>query len=328
EDGIRDFHVTGVQTCALPISGQLLDDLGLSGTTHAGYRDTGVDGRTDTRVEHGRFQEDLTVGNRNHVGRNERGNVAGLGFDDRQGSQRTGLALDRTVGELLDVLLGNAGSALQQAAVEIEHVARVGFAARRTAQQQGDLAIGNGLLGQVVVDDQRVFAAVTEVFTHGAAGVRSQELQGSGFGSRSRNHDGVGQGAGLFQLADHVGDGRLLLADSHVDAADAAVLLVDDGVDGQGGLTDLTVTDDQLTLATADRDHGVDRLVTGLHRLVDRLTPDHARSHFLDSVGGGGVDRTLAIDGVAQGVDDATQQFRTNRDFQDAAGALGAHAFF
>src|SRR6266511_5167422 len=24
EDGIRDFHVTGVQTCALPISGRLL----------------------------------------------------------------------------------------------------------------------------------------------------------------------------------------------------------------------------------------------------------------------------------------------------------------
>src|SRR5690606_18998430 len=123
------------------------------------------------------------------------------------------------------------------------------------------------------------------------------------------------------------GDGRLLLTHGHVDAADAAVLLVDDGVDGQGGLTDLTVTDDQLALATADRDHGVDRLVAGLYRLVYRLTPDHARSHFLDSVGGLGIDRTLAVDRIAQGIDHATQQFRTDRHFQDAAGALGAHAF-
>src|SRR5690606_40813208 len=30
EDGIRDFHVTGVQTCALPISGQ--DDASEAGT--------------------------------------------------------------------------------------------------------------------------------------------------------------------------------------------------------------------------------------------------------------------------------------------------------
>ena len=308
-------------------TGQLLDDLGLSGTTHAGYRDTGVDGRTDTRVEHGRFQEDLTVGDRDHVGRNERGNVASLGFDDRQSGQGTGLALHGAIGELLDVLFGNAGSALQQTAVEIEHVARVGFTARRTAQQQGDLAVGNGLLGQVVVHDQSVFTAVAEVFAHGATGVRREELQGSRLG-RGRGHDdGVGQSASFFQLAHHVGDGRLLLTDSHVDAADAAVLLVDDGVDGQSGFTDLTVTDDQLALATADRDHGVNRLVTGLYRLVDRLTPDHARCNFLDGVGGLSIDRAFAIDRVTQRVDYAAQQFRTNRDFQDAAGALGAHAF-
>src|SRR5690606_29210784 len=156
---------------------------------------------------------------------------------------------------------------------------------------------------------------------------RSQELQGSGFRSRGGNHDGVGQGAGFFQLAHHVGDGRLLLTDSHVDAADAAVFLVDDGVDCQGSLTDLTVTDDQLALATADRNHGVNRLVASLYRLVDRLTPDHARCNFFHRVGSLGIDRTFAIDRVAQGVDHATQQFRTNRNFQNAAGALGAHAF-
>src|SRR5690606_9823331 len=131
----------------------------------------------------------------------------------------------------------------------------------------------------------------------------------------------------FFQLAHHVGDGRLLLTDSHVDAADAAVFLVDDGVDCQGSLTDLTVTDDQLALATAYRDHGIDRLVTGLNRLVDRLTPDHARRYLFNSVGSLSVDRAFAVDRVAQGVDHTTQQFRTNRNFQNAAGALGAHAF-
>ena len=34
--------------------------------------------------------------------------------------------------------------------MEIEHVARIGFAARRAAQQQRHLAIGDGLLGQIV----------------------------------------------------------------------------------------------------------------------------------------------------------------------------------
>ena len=48
--------------------------------------------------------------------------------------------------------------------LQMRPMARVGFAARRTAQQQRDLAVGHGLLGQVVVHDQRVFAAVAEVF--------------------------------------------------------------------------------------------------------------------------------------------------------------------
>src|SRR5690606_693188 len=93
------------------------------------------------------------------------------------------------------------------------------------------------------------------------------------------------------------------------------------------GLADLAVTDDQLALTTTDRDHGVDRLVAGLHRLVDRLTPDHARRHILDRIGQLGIDRALAVDRVAQGIDHATQQLRTNRNFEDATGALGAHAF-
>src|SRR5690606_2929503 len=176
-------------------TGQLLDDLGLGSATNTGYRDTGVDGRTDTCVEHGRFQEDLTVGDGNHVGRNERGNVASLGFDDRQRGQGTGFASYSAVGELLDVLFGNARCTLQQTGVEIEHVAWVRFTSWWTAQQQGDLTISNGLLGQVIVYDQRVFTAVTEELAHGATGVWRQELQSGGFRSTGNHHDGVGQGA-------------------------------------------------------------------------------------------------------------------------------------
>ena len=63
-------------------------------------------------------------------------------------------------------------------------------------------------------------------------------------------------------------DGRLLLADRDVDADDALALLIDDGVDGDGGLAGLAVADDQLALAAADRDHRVDRLEAGLQRLA------------------------------------------------------------
>ena len=64
--------------------------------------------------------------------------------------------------------------------MEVEHVARIGFAARRATQQERHLPIGDRLLGQVVVGDERVHAVVAEVLAHGAAREGRQELHGCG----------------------------------------------------------------------------------------------------------------------------------------------------
>src|SRR4029079_12287605 len=94
-------------------------------------------------------------------------------------------------------------------------------------------------------------------------------------------HDGrVLQRAGLLEGATHGGDGRALLADGDVDAADLLVLvaglpvllLVDDRVDRDGRLAGRAVADDQLALAAADRGHRVDRPDAGRER-VRRHTP-------------------------------------------------------
>ena len=61
-----------------------------------------------------------------------------------------------------------------------------------------------------------------------------------------------------------IGNGRCFLTDGNVDTVNALTLLVDDGIDRDGGLTGLTVTDDQLSLSAADRNHGVNCLDTGL----------------------------------------------------------------
>ena len=104
-------------------------------------------------------------------------------------------------------------------------------------------------------------------------------------------------------------------------------LLIDDRVDGDGGLAGLAVADDQLALAAADRDHGVDGLESGLQRLFDRLAVDDAGREALDRVELGGVDRTLAVDRNAERIDDAADQRRADRDGHDLAGALDLVAF-
>ena len=211
--------------------------------------------------------------------------------------------------------------------MEVEDVARIGFTSRRTAKQQRDLAVGPGLLRQVVVDDEGVFTAVAEVFAHGRTGVRGDVLHGGGFRGRGGHDDRVFHGAAFFKLAHDVGDRGGLLTDRDVHADQVLALLVDDRVDGDGGLARLTVTDDEFALAAADGNHRVDGLQTGLHRLRNGLTVDDARGDLFDDVEFLRFNGALAVDRLAERVHDAADEFAADGNGKDAAGRLDRVAF-
>ncbi len=207
--------------------------------------------------------------------------------------------------------------------MEIEDIARVGFAARRAPQQQRNLPVGLGVLGEVVVEADRVAAAVHEVLAQSCTGVGRQILQRRRLGCCCRHDDRVFHGAVLVEGGDHLGHGRVLLSNGHVDADVAGALLVDDRVEDHRGLSGLTVADDELALAAADRDHGVDGHDAGLHRLFHTLSGHDAGGGALERVVLGRVDRTFAVEGPAERVDHPPHQSRTHGDVQDALCALG-----
>ena len=90
--------------------------------------------------------------------------------------------------------------------MQIEDVARVGLAARRTAHQQRHLPIGPGVLRQVVVHDERVLLAVAEVLAHGATGERRDVLGRRGIRRPRDHHDGVLHRAVLLESRDDLRD--------------------------------------------------------------------------------------------------------------------------
>src|SRR5262249_61492975 len=95
------------------------------------------DRRRDARVEEVALEVDLSVGDRDDVGRDVRRHAARLRLDDRQRRQRTGA-----------LLVGELRRALEQARVQVEDVARVRLAAGRPAEQQRDLAVRRRVLRQ------------------------------------------------------------------------------------------------------------------------------------------------------------------------------------
>ena len=164
------------------------------------------------------------------------------------------------------------------------------------------------MLGQIVVNDQHALALTHEVLGQCGTGIGCDVLQGSGIRSSSRHDGGVAHGTVLLQIACHAGNGRSLLADGHIDAQHASVFLVQDGVRGDGGLAGLTVADDQLTLAAADGEHGIDGEDAGVERGIHALTFQNAGGLLFDGVVAHSFNGALAIDGLAQRADDTAQE--------------------
>src|SRR5262249_26363294 len=126
---------------------------------------------------------------------------------------------------------------------------------------------------------------------------------------------------------DDLRDRRALLADRDVETLHIAAALVDDRVESDRRLAGLAVADDELALAAADRDHGVDRLDAGLERLLHGLAGDDAGRLHLDPAGVLGFDRPLAVDRLTERVHDAAEQSLTDRHLGDAAGPAYLVAF-
>jgi hypothetical protein len=224
-------------------------EFGLGGGTDSRDGKTDVDCGSDTLKEELGLQEDLSVGNRNDVGRNVGRDITSLGLNDGEGSEGT-----TTVG------LVHLGGSLEQTRVEVEDISGVGLSSRRSSKQERHLSVGNGLLGQIVVDDQGVLAVVSEPFTHGTSRERSEVLKGSGVRGGSGNNNGVLQGVVLLEGLDELSDSRSLKTDSDVDTVEllllvgsvVPLLLVEDGVNGNGGFTSLSITNDELSLSSTN----------------------------------------------------------------------------
>src|SRR5699024_4298823 len=103
------------------------------------------------------------------VGRNVGRNVAGLGLDNRKGCHAAAA-----------LFVGEVGGALKQAGMQVKDITRIGLTAGRALKQQAQRAVGDGVLGKVVVDDQHVLAIVHKIFAQRAAGIGCDVLQGCG----------------------------------------------------------------------------------------------------------------------------------------------------
>ena len=146
-------------------------------------------------------------------------------------------------------------------------------------------------------------------------------MQGRGIRGRSIDDNGMFHRAVLLQDTHNLRHCRTLLADRDVDTDQVFALLIDDRIQGNRGLTGLAVTNDQLALTTANRNHGINGRNTSRHRLIHRLALDHTGRNAFDVTELIGRNGPFAINRLTDSVDNTANQRITNRHRNDATGA-------
>ena len=175
-----------------------------------------------------------------------------------------------------------------------------------------------------------VLAVVSEPLAHGTPREGCEVLKRRSLGRGSRNHDRIFECVILLEGLHKLCNRRSLLADGNVDTVELLIfvlavvpsLLVEDRVKGDGRLAGLTVTDDELTLATANGHHGVNGLQASLHGLVHGAPGENTGSLKGGATTLRGLDRTLAVDRVSEGIDDTAKELGANGHVHDLARAF------
>jgi hypothetical protein len=301
-----------------------LHDLGLGSGSDTGYGKSDIDSGTYTLEEELSLEENLSISDRNNVGRNVSGYISSLGLNNGEGGEGS-----------TSVLVGELGSTLEETRVKVENISRVSLTTGRTTEEEGHLSVGDGLFGEIVEDDEGVLSVVTEPFSDGGSREGGEVLKGSGFGSGGSDNDGVLHGVVLLEGLNELSDGRTLLSDSDVDTVELGglvlsivpSLLVEDSVDGDGGLSSLPVSDDQLTLSTSNGNHGVNRFESSQHGLRDGLTGENSGSLDLSTSTFSGDDRSLSIDRVSESIDDTSEHVGSNRHIDNRSSTLDGISF-
>ena len=206
--------------------------------------------------------------------------------------------------------------------MNVKDIAGKRFATRWAAQQQRKLAIGTGMVGEVIVNDEHVSARFHEVLRDAGRGVRGDVGETGRVVPFGHDDDGVIHRPVFAKVRDDLGDGGGTLADRAIDAQDVLVALVQNGVDRDGGLAGLPIAKNQLALAAAYRNERIDDDKASLQRHRDRSAVHDRPGRTFDRQTLGRWNRSFAIEWPAQWVDDSPDQSIAHRHVHDTTCSL------
>ena len=144
--------------------------------------------------------------------------------------------------------------------MEVKHITWVSLPSWRSSQQKGHLSICYCLLWKIIINDESMLPIVSEILSNCTARVWSQKLKRSSLRCSCCHHDSIFKSLMIPQCFNNVSNSWSFLTDGHINAEKLLLsisrikvsFLVDDGINSNGCFSSLSVSNDQLSLSSAD----------------------------------------------------------------------------
>ena len=182
------------------------------------------------------------------------------------------------------------------------------------------------MLGKIIIYDQYIFTLIHEILCKSSTSIRSNILKRCTVAGCCGEYGCILHCTVFFKIGNYLCNGRSFLSDGNIDTDHILTFLVDDRIGCDGCFTCLSVADDQLSLSTADREHGINGKDSCFQRYSYRLTVDDSRSRVLDRAVFLCLDLSLSINRLTKCVHDSSDKFIPYRNtcLLTSSGNLGA----
>ena len=178
------------------------------------------------------------------------------------------------------------------------------------------------MFAQIIVDNKYIFAILHPLFADCTAGIRSKILQRRKFTCRSRNNGCITESSILFECLDNIGNGRSFLADCHINTLYPLPFLINNRVNCNRGLSGLTISDDQFSLSSSDRHHGINGFDTGLQWCIHSLSGNDTGCHTFYRTVFIRCDRSLSVNRLSERIHNTSEQCISYRHFYHTSGCF------
>ena len=168
---------------------------------------------------------------------------------------------------------------------------------------------------------------IHKILAHCASGIRRNILQRACLGSSRRHYHGVfhcSVSGKCFYQRSHCGS---LLSDGNIDTDHVLAFLVNDRIYCQRCFSGLTVADDQLSLASSNRNHGINGLNSCLQWFMYRTSFADSRRRTFNSPKFFCYNRSRSVNRLSQSIDHAADHGVSHRNRHYLSGTFHCLAF-